>query len=61
MNRCRSTVWVAGRRFAHVHRFNGRYIESKNYKDKRLIDYKSLDSHNADEWLKFIDFADKHL
>lgn len=55
-----STNWLSGGRFGQLHTFNGRYIESKSYKNKRAV-YKAIDSHNLKEWVKFQKYADKNL
>lgn len=55
-----STNWKSGSRFGQMHIFNGRYIESKSYKNKRAI-YKELDKHNLNEWIKFQKYAEKYL
>jgi hypothetical protein len=55
-----STNWLSGGRFGQLHTFNGRYIESKSYKNKRAV-YKAIDSHNLKEWVKFQRYAEKKL
>jgi hypothetical protein len=55
-----STNWLSGGRFGQLHTFNGRYIESKSYKNKRAV-YKAIDSHNLKEWVKFQRYAEKNL
>ena len=55
-----STNWLSGGRFGQLHNFNGEYIESKSYKNKRAK-YKQIDSHNLKEWIKFQEYADKYL
>ena len=55
-----STNWLSGGRFGQLHTFNGQYIESKSYKNKRAV-YKAIDSHNLKEWVKFQRYAEKNL
>lgn len=55
-----STNWLSGGRFGQLHTFNGRYIESKSYKNKRAV-YKAIDSHNLKEWVKFQKYAEANL
>lgn len=55
-----STNWLSGGRFGQLHTFNGRYIKSKSYKNKRAV-YKAIDSHNLKEWVKFQRYAEKNL
>lgn len=55
-----STNWLSGGRFGQLHTFNGQYIESKSYKNKRAV-YKAIDSHNLKEWVKFQRYAEKKL
>ena len=55
-----STNWLSGGRFGQLHLFNGSYIESKSFKNKRAK-YKEIDEHNIGEWIKFQKYADKHL
>lgn len=55
-----STNWLSGGRFGQLHTFNGRYIESKSYKNKRAV-YKAIDTHNLKEWIKFQRYAEKKL
>lgn len=56
-----STNWKSGGRFGQLHIFNGKYIESKSFKDKRAKDYKMIDEHNLKEWIKFQKYAKKYL
>lgn len=56
-----STNWLSGGRFGQLHIFNGKYMESKSFKNKRAKDYKKIDSHNLREWIKFQNYADKYL
>ena len=56
-----STNWKSGGRFGSLHIFNGKYIESKTFKNKRAKDYKQIDIHNLKEWIKFQEYADKYL
>ena len=55
-----STNWLSGGRFGQLHTFNGRYIETKSYKNKRAV-YKAIDSHNLKEWVKFQKYAEAKL
>lgn len=56
-----STSWKSGGRFGQLHTFNGKYIESKSFKNKRAKDYKQIDKHNLEQWIKFQNYADKYL
>ena len=56
-----STNWSSGGRFGQLHTFNGKYIESKSFKNKRAKDYKQIDKHNLEQWIKFQNYADKYL
>ena len=56
-----STAWLSGRRFASIHRFNGRYIEAAKADGKRLIDYKALDTHNLNQWILYQEYARANL
>ena len=56
-----STNWLSGGRFGQLHIFNGKYIESKSFKNKRAKDYKEIDTHNLNEWIKFQKYAEKNL
>lgn len=56
-----STNWLSGGRFGQLHVFNGSYIESKSFKNKRAKDYKQIDDHNFGEWIKFQRYANKYL
>lgn len=52
-----STNWLSGGRFATLQKFNGKYIESKNFKNKKLKHYLLIDEHNLKEWIKFQKYA----
>lgn len=56
-----STSWKSGGRFGQLHIFNGSYIETKSFKNKRAKDYKVIDRHNLKEWIKFQKYAEKYL
>lgn len=56
-----STNWLSGGRFGQLHIFNGKYIKSQSFKNKRAKDYKEIDSHNLKEWIKFQKYAEKNL
>lgn len=56
-----STNWLSGGRFGQLHKFNGKYIESKSFNNKRAKNYKEIDSHNLKEWIKFEEYANKYL
>ena len=56
-----STNWLSGGRFGQLHTFNGKYIESKSFKNKRAKDYKQIDKHNLEQWIKFQNYADRYL
>lgn len=54
-----STNWLSGARFGSLYYFNGRYIQSKNFENKRAK--KEISVHNLREWIKFQKYADKNL
>lgn len=56
-----STNWLSGSRFGKLHKFNGKYIESKSFKNRRAKDYKQINKHNLEEWVKFQNYAEKYL
>lgn len=56
-----STNWLSGGRFGQLHIFNGKYIESKSFKNKRAKNYKKIDEHNLKEWIKFQKYARYNL
>lgn len=56
-----STSWTAGCRYGRVFKFNGRNMVGVRYPDKRSIDYKIVNRHNLQEWIKFQHFADCYL
>jgi hypothetical protein len=55
-----STNWISGSKFGSLHLFNGSYIESKSFKNKRAKRIE-IDEHNINEWIKFQKYAYKHL
>lgn len=55
-----STNWLSGARFGTLYYFNGKYIVSKTFKNKRAKG-KIINFHNLKEWLKFQKYADKYL
>lgn len=56
-----STNWLSGARFGQLHKFNGKYIESKSFKNRRAKDYKKINKHNLGQWILFQNYADKYL
>lgn len=54
-----STNWLSGARFGSLYYFNGQYIQSKNFKNKRAK--KEISAHNLREWIKFQKYAEKYL
>ena len=56
-----STNWLSGGRFGQLHVFNGKYIESKSFKNKRAKDYVQIDTHNFWQWVQFQKYAQKYL
>ena len=56
-----STNWLSGGRFGQIHTFNGEFIESKSFENKRAKDYRQIDEHNLKQWIQFQKYADKCL
>lgn len=56
-----STSWKSGGRFGQLHIFKDGLIINVKPKNKRAKDYKQIDIHNFNEWLKFQKYADKYL
>ena len=56
-----STSWKSGGRYGQLHVFNEGRIENNKPKGMRAKDYKKIDYHNYLEWLKYQEYADKHL
>ena len=57
-----STAWVSGNRFGSVYKFNGEtMIKFDKQQGQRLGDYKTVAIHNFREWVKFQQYAEKHL
>ena len=56
-----STSWKSGGRYGQLHVFNKGRIENNKPKGMRAKDYKKIDYHNYLEWLKYQEYADKHL
>lgn len=55
-----SSSWTSGSRFASVYLFsNGKISCIQKNPNRRLIDYKSLDKHNLNQWLKYQKYLDK--
>lgn len=55
-----STSWKSGRRFATIYQYaNGQLLTKKKPTGTRLKDYKTLDMHNWQQWLKYQRFVDK--
>lgn len=55
-----STNWMSGGRFGQLHIFNGKFIESKSFKNKRAKN-KEINNHNLNEWIKFQKYAENYL
>ena len=57
-----STSWVSGNRFGGIYEFNGKTMIKHGKKDgQRLADTKAVAIHNFSEWVKFTEYAEKHL
>lgn len=56
-----STTWQEGSRFGVVHLFDGKTVQKIHNKDRSLRTVKTINEHNYPQWLKFQDYADKHL
>lgn len=56
-----STSWTSGGRFGQLHHFNGKEIKSFSRKEKRMKDYRQVNRHNLQEWVKFQEYANKYL
>ncbi|MCW6663940.1 hypothetical protein NHG23_08595 [Aerococcaceae bacterium NML190073] len=55
-----STSWKSGRRFATIYQYsNGQLLTKKKPEGTRLKDYKTLDMHNFNQWLKYQKFLDR--
>lgn len=52
-----STSWLAGGRFGSIHLFKNNKMQKCSFRNKRAKDYKQIDEHNFNEWLKY----QKHL
>lgn len=57
-----STAWVSGNRFGSVYKFDGKTMTKfDKQQGQRLADYKAVAIHNFREWIKFQQYAEKHL
>lgn len=56
-----STNWTTGSRFGNLYTFNGRFIKSDSFPQKRAHNTKALDEHNIREWIKFQQYAKERL
>lgn len=58
-----STSWKSGNRFGILYQFDGKGLKQiKKGKNKKIITPCYLgDNHNMREWIKFQEYADKHL
>lgn len=57
-----STSWTTGNRFGAVYKFNGKTMKKFSKKTgQRLADSRATALNNFCEWVKFQQFADKHL
>lgn len=56
-----STAWVAGSRFGYLYQFDGKYMRKYSKPNFRMIRTREVALHNYCEWLKFQQYADKHL
>lgn len=56
-----STSWLSGGRFGAFHKFDGKKIVSRSFKDKRAKNYKEIDHYNLKEWMKLQEYAERKL
>ena len=57
-----SSAWTAGNQFGYVYIFTGRTFKKIHAPEgSRLIKPKEVALHNFKEWIKFQQYADKHL
>lgn len=54
-----STSWQSGSRYGTLYKFQNNTLISKVFKDYRVSDYKKLNYHNLNEWIKFQKYMDK--
>lgn len=53
-----STSWSSGSRFATIYEFKNNGLSTlKKPQGKKLVDYKELDKHNMNEWIKYQDYC----
>lgn len=57
-----STAWLSGNRFGSVYQFSGKTMIKHDKKEgQRLKDQKSVALYNFREWVKFQQYAERHL
>ncbi len=57
-----STSWVAGNRFGNIYKFNGKTMVKFDKKQgQRLSNPQKVAVNNFKEWVKFSEYAEKHL
>ena len=57
-----SSSWLSASRFGQLNTFkNGKMITTEPPKGKKTIHYLVIDEYNAQQWLKFQQYADKYL
>lgn len=58
-----STSWKSGNRFGIIYKFNGKTLKQiKKNKNQKIINPCYLgDNYNLNEWIKFQEYANKHL
>ena len=57
-----STSWLAGGRYGHIYKFNnGTMTVHSPPKGKRAKSHTIVNPHNFNEWLKYQEYAEKHL
>lgn len=54
-----STSWLSGGRFGSLHQFDGEGIKSVTFKNKRAKDYKQIDKHNLEQWMKYQKYLER--
>lgn len=55
-----STSWTSGGRFGTLYKYkNGELINIKKPNNYRMINYKQINKHNLNEWLKYQEYCDK--
>lgn len=56
-----STSWLSGGRFGSIYQYQNGNLKSISFKNRRTTDYRKVNKHNFNEWVKFQKFAELHL